>query len=225
MKIWWWIGLVLTVTGVVIAGWRFIDDVRPPVELTESEQRFLLQLARRELQAVFSGEPDVSVDPNELSSDKLKQKAACFVTLNKNGVQRGCMVDSLYPHEPIYQNVLRNAVLAATGDERYPPVTADELGAIRIEINILNRPRRLHFRDSEELLDKLHPGADGVIFRTPTDLATYLPQVWRLYSEPDQFLSHLCEKAGSGSDCWRERPLPKIETYQTFYFFEDEPPR
>jgi len=224
MKIWWWAGLVLAVAGVVIVGWRILDHNRPPVELSESEQRFLLQLARRELRAVLSGESRVSVDPSEFS-EELKQKAACFVTLTKNGVQRGCMVDFLYPHEPIYQNVLRNAVLAATGDERYPPVTLDELDVMRIEINVLNRPERLRFKTPEELLKKLRPGTDGVILRTPSDFATYLPQVWRLYPEPDQFLSHLCEKADARPDCWRERPLPEIEIYQTLHFTEDEPPR
>ena len=224
MKTWWWIGLIAAVAAVLIAGWHILEQNRPPVELTESEQRFLLQLARRELQAVLAGEPGVSVGSSELS-EALKQKAACFVTLTKNGVQRGCMVDSLYPHEPIYQSVLRNAVLSATGDERYPPVTADELDTIQIEINILNRPKRLHFETPEELLNKLHPGTDGVILRTPLGFATYLPQVWRLYPEPDQFLSHLCEKAGSGSNCWRERPFPEIEIYQTFHFSEEEPPR
>jgi AmmeMemoRadiSam system protein A len=224
MKIWWWAGLVLAVAGVVIVGWHILDHNRPPVELSESEQRFLLQLARRELEAVLAGEPGVSVDPNELSA-MLKRKAACFVTLTKNGVQRGCMIDSLYPHESIYQNILRNVVLAATGDERYPPMTLDELDAVRIEINILNLPKRLHFRDPEELLGKLHPGTDGVILRAPLNFATYLPQVWRLYPEPDQFLSHLCEKADARPDCWRERPLPEVEIYQTFHFSEDESPR
>ena len=221
MKTWWWIGLIAAVAALLIAGWRVLEDNRPPVELTKSEQRFLLQLARRELEAVLNDEPGISVEPSELSQ-VLKQRAACFVTLTKNGIQRGCMIDSLYPHEPIYQNVLRNVVLAATGDERYPTVTVDELDAVRIEVSILNRPRRLRFKTPEELLEKLHPETDGVILRTPSDFATYLPQVWRLYPEPDQFLSRLCEKAGSGSDCWRERPFPEIEIYQAFHFSEDE---
>jgi AmmeMemoRadiSam system protein A len=224
MKTWWWMGLVLAIAGVIMVISCFMEDARPPIELTGSDQQFLLQLARHELEAVLAGEPGVSVDPDELSP-MLKRKAACFITLTKDGSQRGCMIDSLYPHEPVYRNVLRNVKLAATGDERYPPVTANELDAIWIEINILNRPTSVSFKTPEELLGKLRLGVDGVILRTPSDFATYLPWVWDLYAEPDQFLSHLCEKAGAPSGCWRERPFPQVETYQTFRFSEDEPPR
>jgi hypothetical protein len=222
MKTWWWIGLMLWLGGIILGGRlpRTVDEPSPAlIELTDSEQGFLLQLARQQLQAVLAGEAEITVEPSDLTPD-LKRKAACFVTLTEAGTLRGCMIDSLYPHEPIYQNVLRNTVLAATRDERFPPVTTDELDALRIEIGILDVPKPLSFESPEELALKLTPGVDGVILKTSSELATYLPQVWEVYPDPKDFLSHLCEKARTCSNCWQESPPPVIETYHVFHFFE-----
>jgi len=194
-----------------------------PLSLFESEQVYLLQLARQQLEAVLAGEPGIVVDAAAVSVN-LRREAACFVTLYEDGILRGCMIDAFYPHESLYRNVRRNAVLAATGDERFSPVTIGELDAIRIEISVLDVPQVLKFEGPDDLLEKLHPGADGVILTTEAALSTYLPHIWEAYPDPAKFLSHLCEKQGAAADCWKRNPLPQIEIYHVLHFKEGESP-
>jgi len=189
--------------------------------LSPDEQRLVLQLARRQLEMVLAGKGEIEVDRGKLSP-ALTRDAACFVTLTKKGTLRGCILDSFVPHEPLYKNVLRNVVLAATRDPRFLPVTRDEVDAIRIEISVLATPRPLLFDSPDDLLSKLSPGEDGVILKTRYGSSTYLPQVWETFPDPEVFLSSLCEKQGAPADCWRSDPSVEVEIYHVFHFAEGE---
>ena len=189
--------------------------------LSPDEQRLVLRMARARLRQIATGEPAPQIKESELSP-ALKRDAACFVTLTKNGVLRGCILDSFTPHEALYENVMRNVVLAATSDPRFPPVRPSEVDDIRIEVSVLDRPQRLEFSDAEDLISKLVPGKDGVILTTPYGKSTYLPQVWDDLPDPVQFMSSLCQKQGSPSDCWRDASSIKIEIYHVFHFSEEE---
>jgi AMMECR1 domain-containing protein len=46
-----------------------------------------------------------------------------------------------------------------------------------------------------------------------------LPQVWEQLPRPEDFLGHLCMKAGLPSDAWQDSDL-EILTYQVQYFEE-----
>jgi len=215
---------ILFLVGLLFTWVRVPDSGPIPVEplaLSEEEQTLLLELARWQLEEVLAGRPAITVDPGELP-ENLKREAACFVSLINDESLRGCMIDAFRPHEPLYQNVLRNAVLAATGDERFPPVSANELPSIRIQISVITPPQPLVFHDPEDLLAKLTPGVDGVILTTATGLSTYLPMVWDQFPDPEVFLSRLCEKQGAAADCWRAKPPPQVEIYHAIGFSEDD---
>jgi len=48
-----------------------------------------------------------------------------------------------------------------------------------------------------------------------------LPQVWEQLPRKEDFLNHLCQKAGLTSDMWRTSKL-KVLTYQVQYFDEEK---
>ena len=223
MKGWLWICTIGILVVILVAGGLMLNNSNksglPPLSLSEGEQWLLLQLARRQMEAVLAGEPEVTVDTDELSAN-LKRHAACFVTLTKDGALRGCIIDTFSPHEPLYQNAMRNIILAATADERFSPVALDELEAIQIEISVLDVPEEISFAGPEDLLAKLTPREDGVILTTFTGTSTYLPQVWEIFPDPAEFLSHLCEKQGAPTDCWQRHPPPRIEIYHVIHFAE-----
>ncbi|MBW2621146.1 MAG: AMMECR1 domain-containing protein, partial [Deltaproteobacteria bacterium] len=79
----------------------------------------------------------------------------------------------------------------------------------------------LEYQDSKDLLAKLRINVDGVILRKGPASATFLPQVWEQLPRPEQFLSHLCRKAGLPADDWKESRLD-ILTYQVQYFEEEK---
>jgi len=192
-----------------------------PIDLSASDRAFLLDLARRTLRAQLEGEPAPLIDEDALSVP-LKTEAPCFVTLTEGGRLRGCILDSFVPHEPIVRNVMRNVILAATGDPRFSPVTAGELPSLTIEVSILGRPYAISFEGPEELVTALRPGVDGVILSTTYGSSTYLPQVWDQIPDPETFLSELCRKHGAPGDCWRTADLLRVEIYQVNHFGEDE---
>jgi len=62
---------------------------------------------------------------------------------------------------------------------------------------------------------------DGVIIRKEYYSATFLPQVWEQLPRPEDFLNHLCAKAGLPADAWRKTGL-EVMTYQVQYFEEEK---
>ncbi|MBW1797336.1 MAG: AMMECR1 domain-containing protein [Deltaproteobacteria bacterium] len=69
------------------------------------------------------------------------------------------------------------------------------------------------------ILKKLRPDIDGVIIKKGSHQATFLPQVWEQLQRKEDFLSHLCLKAGLSGDAWRMGDL-KVSTYQVQAFEE-----
>lgn len=202
----------------VLLIWYFV--IRPGSEgLDPSAQIVLLQLAREQLIAVTAGGGTIEVDESSLSSRLLRRESA-FVTLSVDGELRGCMIDSFEAEDPLYRNVLSSTILAASEDERFPIVTPEEVEDIRIAISLLTPPERLAFEDPDELLARLQPGVDGVMLTINGATSTYLPDVWKTFPDPSEFLSRLSEKAGLSADRWRETPYPTIETYRVFRFEE-----
>jgi AmmeMemoRadiSam system protein A len=92
--------------------------------------------------------------------------------------------------------VAANAVAAAFGDPRFPPVAVHELDAITVEVSVLEPAEALAFTDRAHLVAQLAPGKDGLILTDGTRRATFLPQVWDALPDPDDFLDELARKAG-----------------------------
>jgi len=191
------------------------EQLSPPPRLDDEKRAFLLRLARENIERVVRGmKPDLP--PEDEVPAALREPRACFVTLTRQGRLRGC-IGSIFPQEALYQSVVTRAVAAALYDRRFPPVRADELEELKIEISVLSLPRRLEFQSPEELLEKLRPGVDGVVLRIGSHQATYLPQVWEQLPDKEQFLNHLAEKAGLDASAWRD-PKARVLVYQVEAF-------
>jgi AmmeMemoRadiSam system protein A len=213
-----WALAAVLLAAVVIGAVSMMNQEKEK-SLSADEQKMLLEMARTRLREFVTGKQETNIDDARIPA-ALKREAACFVTLTKNGALRGCILDSFDAHEAMYKNVMRNVILAATSDPRFPRVCASELDAIKIEISVLDRPHLLEFSNPDDLLSKLVPGQDGVILRTSRGSSTYLPQVWEDLPDPIQFLSSLCQKQGAPADCWRSDPSVKVEIYHVLHFSE-----
>ena len=174
-------------------------------EFTPQERRFLLNLARKSITATVAGGEAPKEDGKV--AEKFHAARACFVTLKKHGELRGC-IGTILPEEPLYQAVIHYAKAAATEDPRFPPVTAEELSEINVEVSVLTVPKRLDFSSPPDLLAKLRPGIDGVVFGLGTRQATFLPQVWEQLPAKQTFLDQLCRKAGLPESAWMD-PTPQ----------------
>jgi len=187
--------------------------------LTQKLGQALVALARNSIAERIALNFQVDESLDDLLEDKrLKVKSGTFVTLNKKGSLRGC-IGNLIPSETIIESVKRNAINAAFHDYRFDPLTPKELDDVEIEVSILTEPEPLKYEDPADLISKLKPGEDGVIIRCGASRATFLPKVWEQLSEPQDFLNHLCLKAGLAADAWLTSKL-EVLIYQVQYFEE-----
>ena len=106
---------------------------------------------------------------------------------------------------------MKNARAAAFHDSRFPPLSADELPRVDIEISLLSEPAPLPWTDIADLRRKIIPGEHGVILRLDGRRATFLPSVWERLPDFDTFFAHLCPKAGLEPTCLTRHP--EIFTY------------
>jgi len=184
------------------------------------EELALLQLARACIARKFSDEAPGDAIPTQISKEFLKQKRGVFVTLHKKGRLRGC-IGNIEPVKTLEAGVRENAVFAAFNDSRFAALTLEELALIDIEISILSKPTPLDYKDARELISSLVPGEDGVILEKNHHRATFLPQVWEQLPTPEEFLSHLCSKAGLAANEWETAGL-KVYTYKVQSFGEKD---
>jgi len=148
-----------------------------------------------------------------------QEKRATFVTLKIKKQLRGC-IGCLTPSETILEGIQRNAINAALNDPRFPALTGPELEQAEIEISILTNPQKLDYADGNDLLNKLRRDIDGVIIGQGMARATFLPQVWEQLPRTEDFLAHLCIKAGLSPDEWQRGEL-EVSIYQVQYFHEN----
>jgi AmmeMemoRadiSam system protein A len=189
----------------------------PEKHLTDTDKSFLLSLARQAIENCLHGRKPPAIEKLSLSP-QLTEQGASFVTLTYRGYLRGC-VGALEPYQSLVEDVSEHAVAAAFEDYRFPPVQANELQEIEIEISYLTRPIPLSYDNPAELPTKLRPKIDGVVIKDGMRRATFLPQVWEKIPDPEEFLEQLCMKMGSPADLWRRKKL-EVLTYQVEEFHE-----
>ena len=172
------------------------------MELNHAEQKIALQIARKSLEAHFAGQNYI---PETNGLNIFSETRGVFVTLHRQGELRGC-IGNFEPSQPLSKNIESMTLAAALEDNRFNPLTIDELSEIDIEISVLSPMRKIFSADEIEL------GKHGVYFKQGKRSGVFLPQVaeetgW----DKETFLNALCvEKAGLDPYCWRD---PKTEIF------------
>ena len=197
-------------------------------DLNDKHGEFLVKLARSALEKyILEGN---KIKRPERTPAILKEPAGVFVTLNKRldseETLRGC-IGYLQPIKPLVEATIDMAIAAGTQDPRFPPVEANELSRIVIEVTVLTPPKEILAETPEELVKKIVLGRDGLIIEYKSEFGTYagtlLPQVPIEYGwTVEEFLDNLCWKAGLRPGCWREKEA-RIYAYQGAIWKEISP--
>lgn len=185
--------------------------------ISQEDRQILLELARRSIEAVSRRRTLPRIQLTDYSP-RLQEVGASFVTLTIQGSLRGC-IGTLEAYQPLVLDVIEHAVAAASQDYRFSPVAPSEIQMIAIEISVLSPAKKMEYSSTDNLLEQLIPGENGVILKDGRSRATFLPQVWDQLPEKEEFLAHLCLKMGAASNAWKSKNL-EVFTYQVEEFHE-----
>ena len=83
----------------------------------------------------------------DLPPEMLHQQAGAFVSIHEHGRLRGCIGTIAPVTESLAQEIIDNAVSAATRDPRFNPITPDELEWLEISVDVLGEPEEISSRD------------------------------------------------------------------------------
>jgi len=170
------------------------------IGLTETEKALLLYIARERIASTLEERPPRF--PQEIPEELLKPFGA-FVTLHKYGSLRGC-IGTFHADKPLYLIVADMARSAAFNDPRFPPLSAEELSEVDMEISVLS-PMWLGSPEEVEV------GKHGIYIVRGFHRGVLLPQVPVEYGwDRETFLDHTCLKAGLAPGCWQD---PETEIY------------
>ncbi|MHB1354490.1 MAG: AmmeMemoRadiSam system protein A [Anaerolineae bacterium] len=95
----------------------------------------LVQLARNTI-VTFVRQHKVVAPPIELTPE-MRPRAGVFVSLHLGGELRGCIGTIAPTQATVAQEIIANAISAATRDPRFPPVSPDELDGLEISVDVL----------------------------------------------------------------------------------------
>jgi AmmeMemoRadiSam system protein A len=162
--------------------------------LSEADRESLLELARRAIAEAVSTERRVENIPQ---NGVFGERRGVFVTLHARGRLRGC-IGIIEPFEPLGELVARSAASAARQDPRFPPVGAEELSELQIEISLLSPPEPI-------LPESIEIGRHGLIISQGFKRGLLLPQVAVEHKlTRERFLEETCRKAGLSVQAWKE---------------------
>jgi uncharacterized protein (TIGR00296 family) len=154
----------------------------------------------------------------------LKNNGGVFVTLTTypEDELRGC-IGYPEPVMPLIDALKDAAASAASRDPRFPPVRAQELKKIKVEVSLLTPPVEICVEKPRKLVECVKVGEDGLIAQRDWARGLLLPQVpveWKWDAE--EFLCQTCVKAGMMPDAWLQKDT-KIFKFQAEVFSESKP--
>ena len=164
------------------------------MKVSKKQERELLETAREVITANLEGRSPRLPFAEGLYS----QPRGAFVTLHKEGQLRGC-IGHIIAQRPLLETVREVAWAAAFRDPRFPPVIAEELESLDLEISVLSPLETL--KNPEDLI----PGVHGLYITRGSRTGVLLPQVaaeqgW----DREAFLAHTCYKAGLPGNAWED---------------------
>jgi AmmeMemoRadiSam system protein A len=157
---------------------RAPDDISPPALARLSVERFITKGA--------------DTFPPLSPAGVLAEHAGAFVTLrDEEGNLRGCIGTIEPARSNVAEEIIHNAISAATLDPRFEPVTADELSRLRYGVDVLSPIERARG------IEDLDPSVYGVILeaREGPRRAVLLPGIEGIETAEQQWQA-VHQKAG-----------------------------
>ena len=150
------------------------------------EEHPLVQLARRTIETYVRN--GMRIAPPEDLTEEMKKRAGVFVSLHKQGQLRGCIGTIEPVRADAAEEIISNAISAATRDPRFAPLTPAELDDLDISVDVLTEPEPI------SSMEELDPKVYGVIVESGRRRGLLLPDLEGV-DTPEQQVSIALRKA------------------------------
>ena len=78
--------------------------------------------------------------PDGLPEELTRSRAGAFVSIHRQGRLRGCIGTIAPTRDSLAEEIIHNAVSAASRDPRFDPIRPDELPWLEINVDVLGEP-------------------------------------------------------------------------------------
>jgi len=176
-----------------------------------------LRIARLSIEAKLENRNYVP-DFTQLSDDCF-EKRGLFVVLVQDGYLKS-QAGITESNKEIYVSAQEFAVNAALYSHKYKKVVKNDLPSLIVEISLLSDPKKLEYSGPDDLLAKLNSKM-GLVLKEGMHKQVFLPTMWKMYPDKQDFLDHLCSDAGLQEASWRRTPL-NLYHFTADTFAEDD---
>ena len=137
-----------------------------------------VELARKAIEEYIIHRKVLS-SPEEVPDD-MKEKNGVFVCLKRGNELRGCIGTFLPTSDNLYEEIVKNAVSAATEDPRFYPLLETDLEGLQYSVDVLSAPEQV--KD----LSALDPKKYGIIVIKGARKGLLLPDLEGVDTVEDQ---------------------------------------
>lgn len=147
-----------------------------------------VNLAKNAVEAYVLEDRVIKPD-KKLPEDMLYKRAAVFVSIKKDGALRGCIGTIAPVRDNIAEEIICNAISAATSDPRFFPVEKSELSHLSYSVDVLSQPEEV------ESIESLNAEEYGVIVKKGHRRGVLLPNLEGV-DTPEEQISIALSKGG-----------------------------
>jgi len=147
-----------------------------------------VELAKAALEARIRHHKILDVQTAAPAEELLHARGGVFVSLHKFGELRGCIGTIGPTTDSLAEEIIQNAISAATGDPRFKPVAVEELSYLTVHVDVLNPAEPARKQD-------LDPKKYGIIVEKSRNRGLLLPDLEGV-DTVEQQLNIACRKGG-----------------------------
>ncbi len=118
---------------------RYLRRLREEAAARRASEDPWVRLARAALEAWVRGRETLPLPPG-LPAELRETRAGAFVSVHKEGRLRGCIGTIAPTCACLGEEIIQNAVSAASRDPRFGPIRAEELPLLEISVDVLGAP-------------------------------------------------------------------------------------
>ena len=156
---------------------EYLENIKNDIAFHQEDEYILL--ARKTIEEYLTTGEVISVS-RDLPSEMLENQAGVFVSIHEEDNLRGCIGTILPVTDCIAEEIIRNAISAATEDPRFSPIEKEELPYLEISVDVLKAPEDI------SSIDELDVKKYGVIVSSGVKRGLLLPNLEEIDTVEEQ---------------------------------------